>query len=90
MNNKVILESLASDLKRVSLGLQRGSLRMAKRFTQEALKRKKEVDTKKVDKYIVMLLGRMEKDLQMADDEKKAEDALMYSTLFQNYALYKH
>ena len=32
MNNKFILESLASDLKRVALGLHRGSDAMALRF----------------------------------------------------------
>lgn len=39
MENKYILESLASDLKRVALGMHRGSNQMAKKFLDEALKR---------------------------------------------------
>lgn len=89
MNNKIVLESLASDSKRVCLGLERGSLGMAKRFAEEALARKSEIDIEKVDVYIAKLLKRMEKDLRSSDDQKKAEDALMYSTLFQNYTLTK-
>lgn len=84
-NQKVILESLAMDLKRVSLGLQRGSMTMAKRFAQESLKRKQEVNLNEVDTYIRKLLNSLEETM-LNLDSKSAEDALMYSTLFQNYA----
>ncbi|HLD26514.1 MAG TPA: hypothetical protein VJB63_00960 [Patescibacteria group bacterium] len=79
MENKLILESLASDLKRVALGLQRGSNAMARRFLAEALQRKKEVHTKKIALYVKNILSRITLNLD-------AEDALMYSTLLQNYA----
>lgn len=85
MSEKIILESLASDLKRVSLGLHRGSIQMANKFKEEALKRSTEVNPKNVKPYIVDLLSRMKKDLSHEDQLKVAEDALMYSTLFQNY-----
>ena len=78
MDNKYILESLASDLKRVALGLNRGSNTMAERFLDEALKRKKELDTDKVAPYIKNLLNNLNKKIT-------PDDALMYSTLIKNY-----
>ncbi|VVA44158.1 conserved hypothetical protein [Candidatus Roizmanbacteria bacterium] len=82
MNNKFILESLASDLKRVALGLHRGSNMMAQRFLDEALKRKSEVEIKIVAPYIKQILARLDKNID-------AENALMFSTLIQNYTQYK-
>jgi hypothetical protein len=82
MKNKYILESLASDLKRVALGLHRGSNVMAERFLIEALKRKKEVEIENVAPYIKNILIQINKDI---DSDK----ALMYSTLIQNYTQYK-
>lgn len=78
MNNKIILESMASDLKRVALGLHRGSNEMAQRFLDEALKRKQEVDLKTIAPYMQKLLNKV-------DAKIDPEDALMYSTLIQNY-----
>ncbi len=83
MKNKYILESLASDLKRVALGLHRGSTTMADRFIDESLKRKKEVDLTKVAPYIRDILNRLDKKIN-------ADDALMYSTLIQNYTTDKY
>ncbi|MBI3384682.1 hypothetical protein HY030_00635 [Candidatus Gottesmanbacteria bacterium] len=87
--NKIILSSLAIDLKRVALGLQRNSFSMAKRFEQEAYKRKSEIDTKDLAPYMQALLSRLDKSLTSSSLERKAEDALFYSTLIQNYVLYK-
>lgn len=78
MSNKYVLQSLASDLKRVALGLHRGSNTMAKRFLDEALKRKNELNSKKVAPYIKTLLNNV-------DEKINSDDALMYSTLIQNY-----
>jgi len=84
MNNKFVLESLASDLKRVALGLHRGSNAMAQRFLDEALKRKSEVEIKIVAPYIKKILTRLDKNID-------SENALMFSTLIQNYTRhYKH
>lgn len=83
MNNKFILESLASDLKRVALGMNRGSSVMAKRFLDEALKRKDEVDTKLIAPYINQILIKLDKNID-------AENALMFSTLIQNYTQKKN
>lgn len=81
MNNQLILQSIASDLKRVALSLHRGSPATAARFTQEAIKRKTELNISSFAPYIQKLITRLE---QAAADP---ETALMYSTLFQNYAL---
>ncbi len=87
MSEKTIiaLESLASDLKRVSLGLQRASFGMAERFSNEALKRKKEVDTQTVKPYIKKILARLGPTLAQNDKDRTAEDALTYSIIIQNY-----
>lgn len=82
MENKYILESLASDLKRVALGMHRGSNQMAKRFLQEALKRKKELKQNEIPLYIQHLLHNL-------DNTMSADYALMCSTLIQNYTHYK-
>jgi len=79
---KIAIESLAMDLKRVSLGLQRDSVKMAERFKHEALAREAELETFSLPLYVQKLLENSKKSL--ADD--KAEDILMYSTLFQNFA----
>lgn len=86
MNNKIILESLSMDLLRVAKGLYRGSDRMAERFLEEALLRKNEVKQNEVKPYLKKILVAMEKSLKSSDKEKKAEDALMYSTLIRNYS----
>lgn len=84
MNNKIALESLVMDLKRVSLGYQTNSLKMADRFYEEALKRSNEVDTSIIKEYLKNILKNVHQ-LKDAPPEKIAEDALMYSTLIQNY-----
>lgn len=86
MKQKIIIESLAMDLKRVALGLQRGSLGMVKRFKDEAFKRSEELDNQ--DIYLNKLVSGMKNSLTQ-DNDRTAEDALMYSTLFQNFALKK-
>ncbi len=85
MDNKIVLESLSMDLLRIALGLHRGSYKMAERFSIEALKRKNEVDEKSIKPYLKKTLASMEISLNTSDREKKAEDALMYSTLIRNY-----
>lgn len=86
-NKKIILSSLALDLRRVAQGYFRGSTVMADRFLEEALKRKQEAGSLNFKPYIKKLLLKVEQ-LQFEKEEKqKAEDALMYSTLFQNASL---
>lgn len=81
------LSSLALDLRRISLAYYRGSEKVANRFFEEALKRKQEIDGSKIKPYLANLLNKFENIKFEDDQQKKAEDALMYSVLFQNAAL---
>ncbi len=83
MKNKQILGALSLDLKRVALGYFRGSTPMAERFFEEALKRKEELNIKEVKPYLARFLNQLE-NLKKEQAEKAAEDALLYSTIFQN------
>lgn len=87
MSNKINLESLAMDLKRVALGYYRGSEIMAARFAEEAKRRKEELQSVNLKPYLKNLLSRMDNVLKQNDHKKLAEDCLMYSTLFQNAAV---
>lgn len=84
MNNKIPLESMVMDLKRVALGYHRNSLVMAQRFYEEALKRREELDMTTIKPYLRPILEKIE-TIQKQSNEKIAEDALMYSVLIQNY-----
>lgn len=86
LSQKIIIESLAMDLKRVALGLHRGSLNMANRFKDEAFKRAAELENQNPNAYLKKLLTYMKKMITGTTD-RVAEDALMLSTLFQNFAL---
>ena len=85
MSQKIIIESLAMDLKRVALGFHRGSNAMANRFKEEALKREDELESQEVSDYLRTLIRKSREALK-SDKNRVAEDALMYSTLFQNYS----
>ena len=87
MNARFILGSLALDLERVALGYYRGSEKMARIFSDEAIKRKEELQLLEVKPYIKKILDILESVLSQKDHKKIAEDALMYSILFQNAAL---
>ena len=84
---KIAISSLALDLKRVATGYWNGSNQTALRFSEEALKRKEEIANVEVKPYIRKFLNSLPEILAQKDKQKLAEDALMYSTLFQNYAL---
>lgn len=84
--DKIVLQSLASDLKRVALAIQRNSSHSSLRFQQEALRWLNESKGKisKKDDSISKLLAKVERCLQEDNDLNKAEDLLMFSTLIQN------
>lgn len=83
MNNKQILGALALDLKRVAIGYYRGSTIMSEKFFEEALKRRNELDSSNLKPYLIKLLNDME-NLKKEKGERVAEDALLYSIIFQN------
>lgn len=86
-NNQTALSSLAMDLKRAALGYHRGSITMADRFLKEALKRKSEIDLETVKPYVANLLRKLDGLVREKDTTRIAEDALMYSILFQNASI---
>jgi len=81
------LASISMDLKRVSLGLYRNSNLVADRFSQEIIKRSKKLPARSLKPYIRTLVKNLTTMLSQKDKQKVAEDALMYSTLFQNSVL---
>lgn len=87
MSNNQILGALALDLRRVAQGYYRGSEAMAIRFAEEALLRKKELQNVDIKPYLQKLLSKLENMFKEKDHKKLAEDALMYSVLFQNAAV---
>jgi hypothetical protein len=84
--NKIAIESLSMDLQRAAIGYHRGSISMAKRFSEEALKRIYEIQLNEIKPYFVKILNKIKKYLLSNPNEKTAEDALMYSILCRNYA----
>lgn len=86
--NKLALASLAMDLKRVALGLHRGSSVTATRFIEEARKRKAETDRSALKPYMQSVMSRLDKILKQSGSERKAEDLLMFSQLIQNYVVH--
>lgn len=86
MKNKQILGALALDLKRAAVGYFRGSNIMADKFYLEALKRRSELDNKNLKPYLTIYLDKLDK-LNKKDLQQAAEDALLYSTIFQNAAV---
>ena len=87
MENKIILGSLALDLKRAAIGFHRGSYAMAEKFLSEAIKRKNEYKKNNIKPYLLRLLEKIE-NLKTQSKDELAENALMYSTLIQNYVLH--
>ncbi|HZQ29737.1 MAG TPA: hypothetical protein VFA93_01495 [Patescibacteria group bacterium] len=83
MNNKQILGALALDLKRAAIGYFRGSTTMSEIFFEEAIKRRKELENSSLKPYLIKLLKNME-NLKKEKNDRAAEDALLYSTIFQN------
>ncbi|MFV1917455.1 MAG: hypothetical protein ACC618_03185 [Patescibacteria group bacterium] len=82
-----MISSLSMDLKRVAIGYHRGSNKMAERFMHEALKRQGEVKLSEVKPYLRKFIKLLPEILNKKDKKRVAEDALMYSTIFQNYTL---
>ncbi|MBA3724197.1 MAG: hypothetical protein H0W89_04920 [Candidatus Levybacteria bacterium] len=86
MNNKILLESMALDLKRVALGSHSHSTKMAERFLQEVFKRNAMLDTTALSSPLVKVLEVMKKRLQAGKSSRLADDALMYSTLLISFS----
>jgi len=86
MNDKIAIESLSMDLMRIALGFHRGSIKMAERFSEEALTRISEINKSNVKPTFAKILNKIPDVLRKTNIDEKAEDALMYSVICKNYA----
>ncbi len=86
-DNYIAISSLAMDLKRIALAYHNNSNETAERFIVEANKRKSEIDTNLVKPYLVDHINSLDNLFKRDDKLHLAEDALMYSQIFQNYAI---
>lgn len=86
-NNYIAISSLAMDLKRIALAFYNGSNETGERFIIEANKRINEIDTTTVKSYLIDCIKRLKIIFNRSDKLYLAEDALMYSQIFQNYAV---
>jgi hypothetical protein len=86
-NNYIAISSLAMDLKRIALAYHSGSNETAERFIIEASKRKNEIEKNLVKPYLLIHINSLDSMFKKEDKLHLAEDALMYSQIFQNYAL---
>lgn len=85
--SRVALSSIAMDLKRVALGYDRGSIKMADKFLEEAIIKKKNIDSSQVEPYLVKILQKIDKLKAMKGSRPIADNALLYSILIQNAAV---
>jgi hypothetical protein len=85
MSDSQLLLDISGDLKRVALGLHRGALSMADKFTREA--RHKLSRLNKNEKNIHRLVTDLEEILNHTKLNIRAEGALMYSNLFRHRGL---
>jgi len=86
MNNKIVIESLSMDLMRVAIGYNRKSIKMADRFSEEAMRRISEIQKSNIEPYFVKILEKIPTILLDKDKTQKSENALTYSILCKNYA----
>ncbi|MBI2590255.1 MAG: hypothetical protein HYW33_00020 [Candidatus Blackburnbacteria bacterium] len=85
-DNKFLIGSIVSDLRRASLYMHLGSLSTASHFAHEAIETKKRVNMEMISPHVARILEETEKTLKKPDGDHKAEDILMYSILLQNFA----
>lgn len=84
--NQLEIASIASDLKRVALGLEQNSLAVAECFLREVMGRKDEIDVRELPEYIVGIIKKLATLNIKENKDRLAEDCLMYSTLLQNFS----
>ncbi|HUD20685.1 MAG TPA: hypothetical protein VMQ44_01290 [Candidatus Saccharimonadales bacterium] len=84
---KLNLLSAVMDLKRVATGYQNGSPKMAERFKDEAINRLSKTAITELKPYIRNIIHNLPDELNLGEDSARAETALTYSVIIQNYAL---
>jgi len=86
---KEIIAAISMDLKRASLAFYNGSEVVAATFSKEALTKIRSIKVELCAPYIQKIITSLPDILKQKDRKKVAEETLMYSTIFQNYALSK-
>ena len=69
------------------MNIRLNDAKTARRFSQETLKRRTEIKEESVKPDLRKFIKKLPEILSHKDKSKIAEYALMYSTIFQNYAL---
>lgn len=77
---------MALDFKRAAIGYHSGSVKMADIFIIEVIKRSSQLDTSNLQPSIQRLLQKISLLPKEKDVSKKAEDSLLYSTIFLSFA----
>jgi hypothetical protein len=85
---KQLIGSLSNDLLRVAVLTQRGSLKGAHTFFNEAQARVQELAHHKVEYYISNIINDLHSYNENPFSLLSAEKFLMYSVLLQNYSLH--
>jgi hypothetical protein len=81
MNNATILQSIALDLKRVAIGYNAGSFKMADRFLEEAIKRKMQLNMQMLSDSVKKVVIMIEEIGKSSNYHYRADRALTYSTI---------
>lgn len=76
---KILLQALSQDLYRAAMGRHRGQKVMAAKFTKEAINRINEIGDFEFRDVLISCLN--------SQEDRSAEDLLMYSTLVKNRAV---
>ncbi len=84
MNNKILLESMALDLKRIALGAKGNSQKMTDRFIEEVMKRERLLMKDTIPSSLEVVIENMKKKL--ISSKHLADDALMFSTILLSYS----
>ena len=85
---KLLVGSLSNDLFRVASLTQRGSLKAAARFLQEAKRWSTQLTDEDVKPYIRKIAADVSNQSEENLDLAQAEKNLMYGVLLQNYSLH--
>lgn len=85
MTNIQLIGAIAVDLKRIARAYSNNSLDTGKRFVIEVAETQKEINSAAIESYMQKIFQQLPKILENHDYLELAEDALMYSTILQNY-----
>ena len=87
-SQKLLIGSLSNDLYRVAELTQRGSLKAANKFLDQAGRWVKELQKEDLKQYIAKIIIDLASKMKVSKlNSQTAEKYLMYSVLLQNYTL---